>query len=200
MNNRVLLLEDDELLLDNLAQRLARAGYQVYCATDLSGAHQLLSTLDTLQAAILDQNVGSDNGLDFIEPLLTRFPDCRVIMLTGYGSIPAAVAATRRGAWNYLTKPASLQDILSALTGTHEHSPPLPDAPPSLERLEWEHIQRVLDEHDGNISLAARVLGIHRRTLQRRLKKRPAAREFERDRPEPTLHSPPPSSFTRRRN
>lgn len=183
MNSSVLLLEDDDLLRRHLAERLIRSEYHVSSAANLAEAHRLLDTLSTLDAAILDQNVGTDNGLDFIEPLLKRFPDCRIVMLTGYGSIPAAVAATRRGAWNYLTKPASLQDILTALSGHNEPSPTLPDAPPSLERLEWEHIQRVLDEHNGNISMAARVLGIHRRTLQRRLKKRPAARDFERDRP-----------------
>jgi two-component system response regulator RegA len=81
-----------------------------------------------------------------------------------------------------LTKPASLNDILHAIAADTELPlPSLPDAPPSLERLEWEHIQRVLDEHQGNISVAARVLGIHRRTLQRRLKKRPSPSEYQRD-------------------
>ncbi|MED5388546.1 MAG: SAM-dependent methyltransferase, partial [Pseudomonadota bacterium] len=96
--------------------------------------------------------------------------------------ITAAVAATHRGARNYLTKPASATDILQALEADPANpSLPLPATPPSLQRLEWEHIQRTLDAHDGNISRAADALGIHRRTLQRRLKKRPSPSAYERD-------------------
>lgn len=151
-------------------------------AADLQQAHALLTTLATLDAAVLDQNLGNDNGLDLIQPLLARFPDCRVLVLTGYGSIPAAVAATRRGAHNYLTKPANAGEILDALGRDPGDTDDLPEAPPSLQRLEWEHIQRVLDAHQGNISRAADALGIHRRTLQRRLKKRPSPSHFQRDR------------------
>jgi two-component system, response regulator RegA len=184
MSNDVLLLEDDDALRHHLGQRLARQGYQVWPCANLTSASHTLDALADLHAAILDQNVGNENGLDLISPLLHRFPSCKVLVLTGYGSIPAAVSATRLGACNYLTKPASIQDIIRALEGETATMPVnLPDAPPSLERLEWEHIQRVLDEHEGNISSAARVLGIHRRTLQRRLKKRPAARDYDRDRP-----------------
>ena len=183
MNPELLLLEDDEVLRLHLGNRLARHGYHVHRCASLGEAAEVLTSLQQLDAAILDQNVAQDNGLDLIEPLLSRFPACRVLVLTGYGSIPAAVAATRRGAHNYLTKPASLGDILQALLENPAAMPELPDAPPSLERLEWEHIQRVLEEHQGNVSAAARTLGIHRRTLQRRLKKRPSAREYHRDRP-----------------
>ena len=104
------------------------------------------------------------------------------MLLTGYGSIAAAVAATHRGAHNYLTKPATPADILDALAADPASlSPALPQTPPSLQRLEWEHIQRTLEAHDGNISRAADALGIHRRTLQRRLKKRPSASEYQRE-------------------
>jgi two-component system, response regulator RegA len=181
--NTLLLLEDDDALRDHLGRKLERHGYQVTAFAALTAALGCLDSIHCCEFAILDQNVGSDNGLDLIEPLLRRFPDCRILVLTGYGSIPAAVAATRRGARNYLTKPASLTDILQALGDDNDATmPALPDAPPSLERLEWEHIQRVLDDHQGNVSAAARTLGIHRRTLQRRLKKRPSASEFDRDR------------------
>ncbi|MDF1630366.1 MAG: response regulator [Alcanivoracaceae bacterium] len=183
MNEYLLLLEDDEALRHHLGRKLERHQYQViYCAT-LSDARDAVKSNLMIDVAVLDQNVGSDNGLDLITPLLEKFPACRILILTGYGSIPAAVAATRRGARNYLTKPASLNDILHAISDDAATAlPALPDAPPSLERLEWDHIQRVMEEHDGNISAAARTLGIHRRTLQRRLKKRPSASEYERDR------------------
>ncbi len=185
MTSSLLIVEDDAALREQLQRRLASRGYRIEVAASIAAALALLETLPQLDAALLDQNLDQASGLDLIAPILARFPDCRVIMHTGYGSIPAAVAATRRGASDYLTKPATLSQLISALSGNsdHAHTPtPLPDAPPSLERLEWEHIQRTLDQHDGNISAAARTLGIHRRTLQRRLKKRPSAHNFHRDR------------------
>lgn len=183
MSRRLLLLEDDDALRTHLCRRLEQHDFEVHpCAT----VEQALTTLQTgvMACAVLDQNVDDRNGLDLIEPLMAQNSQCRIVILTGYGSIPAAVAATRRGARNYLIKPASLKDILQALEEDADEGalPPLPDAPPSLERLEWEHIQRVLDDHDGNVSAAARTLGIHRRTLQRRLKKRPSASDYDRDR------------------
>jgi two-component system, response regulator RegA len=180
----LLLLEDDDTLRHHLVLRLERQGYQVLPCRSLDEATALLNDDTNIDAAVLDQNVGDHTGLDLIQPLLEHSAHCRILILTGYGSIPAAVAATRRGASNYLTKPASITDIVQALEQAPTADlPVLPDAPPSLERLEWEHIQRVLDEHDGNISAAARILGIHRRTLQRRLKKRPSPSEYQRDRP-----------------
>lgn len=177
----LLLLEDDELLAGQTQRALARHGCQVHRAANLAAAERLLDDLPRLDAAVLDQNLGTDNGLDLIQPLLARFPDCRIIVLTGYGSIAAAVAATRRGARNYLTKPADANEILAALERDPGDISALPEAPPSLQRLEWEHIQRVLDAHQGNISRAAEALGIHRRTLQRRLKKRPSPSHFQHD-------------------
>lgn len=183
MNSELLLLEDDDALRLHLGDRLGKQGYNVMCCASLMQAREVVQSAQRIDAAVLDQNVDQDNGLDLIAPLLARFPSCRILILTGYGSIPAAVAATRLGARNYLTKPASLRDILHALREDATAMPELPDAPPSLERLEWEHIQRILEEHQGNVSAAARILGIHRRTLQRRLKKRPSASEYHRDRP-----------------
>lgn len=177
----LLLLEDDDALARQTERALTRFSVQVYRAADLTGARTLLAGLPSLDAAVLDQNLDNDNGLDLIAPLLEQFPQCRVLVLTGYGSIAAAVAATRRGAHNYLTKPASVEEILRALREDPSELDSLPDSPPSLQRLEWEHIQRVLDAHEGNISRAADALGIHRRTLQRRLKKRPSPSHFQRD-------------------
>lgn len=183
MTQQILVVEDDAALRTQLQRVLARRHHDVVTASCAESCLALLAERPApLDAAILDLNLGNDNGLDLIEPVLTHSPHCRILMLTGYGSIPTAVAATRRGAHNYLTKPASLEDILAALAANPDtETPPLPSAPPSLERLEWEHIQRVLEEHDGNISAAARTLGIHRRTLQRRLKKRPSANDYDRD-------------------
>lgn len=179
---QLLLVEDDEQLAKQTARALEHRGNRVFVAHNSEQTLTQLASLPALDGAILDQNLGSDNGLDLIEPILEQFPDCRVILLTGYGSITAAVAATHRGARNYLTKPASPADILLALDADPANPAlPLPATPPSLQRLEWEHIQRTLDAHDGNISRAADALGIHRRTLQRRLKKRPTASDYQRD-------------------
>lgn len=178
----LLLVEDDELLAEQTARALGHRVGAVDVAHDAGSALSILDRLKHLDAAVLDQNLGQDNGLDLIAPIRERFPHCKVLLLTGYGSIAAAVAATHRGAHNYLTKPASASDILDALNADPASlGTTLPATPPSLQRLEWEHIQRTLDAHDGNISRAADALGIHRRTLQRRLKKRPSASEYQRE-------------------
>ena len=108
MSEHLLLLEDDEALRQHLGRKLERHQYQVICCASLDDARQAIDANQMIDVAVLDQNVGNDNGLDLISPLLEKFPACRILILTGYGSIPAAVAATRRGARNYLTKPASL--------------------------------------------------------------------------------------------
>lgn len=185
MNQSLLIVEDDEALREQLSRRLTQQGFTVSAAATVEHALAIIETLTALDAALLDQNIDTDNGLDLIAPIAEKFSQCRIVMHTGYGSIPAAVAATKRGAADYLTKPATLEYITHALLGSQSVQPaqPLPSTPPSLERFEWEHIQRVLNSHDGNVSAAARTLGIHRRTLQRRLKKRPSASQYERDRP-----------------
>ncbi len=99
-------------------------------------------------------------------------PEARAVILTGYGAIATAVAAVKAGAVDYLSKPADVEDIIRALTATTDEKPAPPENPMSADRVRWEHIQRVLDQHDGNVSAAARTLGIHRRTLQRILAKR----------------------------
>jgi len=181
-NLALLLVEDDEMLAAQTARALGRSAAQIDIAHDADSARALIQQLQRLDAAILDQNLGQDNGLDLIAPILARFPHCKVLLLTGYGSIAAAVAATHRGAHNYLTKPASASEILEAINADPASlGNTLPATPPSLQRLEWEHIQRTLEAHDGNISRAADALGIHRRTLQRRLKKRPSASQYQRE-------------------
>ena len=118
-----------------------------------------------------------DSGLVLLPKLLELDPEMRVLILTGYSSIATAVEAIKRGACNYLCKPADADDVLAALLSQHADLDSLvPENPMSVDRLQWEHIQRVLSEHDGNISATARALGMHRRTLERKLQKRPVRR------------------------
>ena len=117
------------------------------------------------------------DGLVILPRLLAAAPQASLVVLTGYSSIVTAVEATRAGATNYLCKPATIEEVLTAFGGgTDPAGTPMPSDPISVDRLEWEHIQRVLQEHEGNVSATARALGMHRRTLQRKLQKRPVRR------------------------
>lgn len=179
----LLVIDNDTLFRTQLAERLEARGYRVTALAGIAETTACLETLSGVDGALVDMRLDDGQGLDLIAPLRQRFPECRLLMLTGYGSIPTAVEATRRGADDYLLKPASVADIIAALEDRNgKDAPALPDAPPSLDRLEWDYIQHVLNRHDGNISAAARDLGIDRRTLQRRLKKRPSQQDYDRDR------------------
>lgn len=129
--------------------------------------------------ALLDLNLEGQSGLNLLKTLLEKQPNCQVLILTGYASVATAVEAMRLGALDYLCKPASIDDILKALKldAVAEDEQPTEDetefTPMSVKRLEWEHIQKTLIEHDGNITLTAAALNMHRRTLQRKLQKRP---------------------------
>ena len=126
---------------------------------------------------LLDLNMPGTSGLVVLPRLIELAPRARLVVLTGYSSIATAVAATRAGASNYLCKPASIDDILIAFDYQEAAvRAEIPADPISVERLEWEHIQRVLQDHGNNISATARALGMHRRTLQRKLQKRPVRR------------------------
>lgn len=177
--NRVLVIDDDDAFRNTLGRGLARRGMQVQVAAD--GASALtLAVQFRPDAIVLDLKLGPDNGLNLIRDLLDACPRARIVLATGYASIATAVDAIRRGAWSYLPKPFTIDALLAAFEDPGDDAPP-PEpaaAPPSLRRLSWEHIQRVLTEANGNVSAAARLLGIDRRTLQRRLYKRP---ERERD-------------------
>jgi two-component system response regulator RegA len=136
---------------------------------------------ETPEYAVVDLRIGEESGLDVIRALVARDPATRIVMLTGYGSIATAVEAMRLGAVHYLTKPADADEILAALQRGQsaqdaEPGPSVPSEPLSLARAEWEHINRVLVSVSGNISEAARRLGLHRRSLQRKLAKYPPAR------------------------
>lgn len=170
----LLVVDDDEAFNRVLSRALGQRGYAVYsahtpdAAMDLARAHEP-------EFIVLDLNIGGESGLRLIRPLLEVNPDARILVLTGYASITTAVEAVKLGATQYLAKPADVASILHALTtGEGQPAEAAPDTPMSVSRLEWEHLQRVLAEHGGNISATARALKMHRRTLQRKLAKRPA--------------------------
>ena len=174
---RVLLVDDDATFADILARALRRRGLEVDVVHTPDAAIER-ATAWAPTHALLDLNLNCEtSGLALIAPLLDAAPGLRITVLTGYASIATTVAAMQRGAADYLAKPVDAPAVIAALSGHgDEAADPAFEAPGqrmSLKRLEWEHIQRVLAEHDGNISEAARSLGLHRRTLQRKLDKRP---------------------------
>ncbi len=176
---RLLLVEDDEVFARVISRALQQRGYEITHAQDQEQTLGLLGKAD-FDYAILDLNLGGETSLQLIPSLKQHYPALKILVLTGYASIATAVEAIKLGADNYLAKPADTDEILASLLG-QSSSQPLPDSaaakmePMSVRRLEWEHIQKVLMENDGNISATARQLKMHRRTLQRKLQKRPVA-------------------------
>ncbi|QBJ80280.1 MULTISPECIES: response regulator transcription factor [Aquitalea] len=167
-----LLVDDDEAFSSVLARSLGRRGFRVECAAD--GAQALQLRDEPPLRIVLDLNLEGESGLRLLPDLRQRYPQAAVVVLTGYASIATAVEATKLGAVQYLAKPASVEDILAAFQQVAANPElPLSPQPMSLRRVTWEHLQRVLNEHDGNISATARSMGMHRRTLQRMLAKRP---------------------------
>jgi two-component system response regulator RegA len=173
--HRVVLIDDDAVFSAVLARALSARGFSVDIANDGSRALALVRE-HAPEFAVLDLKLGAESGLALIPQLLAVHAGLRILLLTGYASIATAVEAIKRGAHDYLAKPVDADQVAQALLGAAaatdtDASPTLHT--PALKRLEWEHIQRVLTECDGNISEAARRLGLHRRTLQRKLSKRP---------------------------
>lgn len=172
----LLIVDDDEAFTHVLSRAMQRRGVSVHCAHNTTDA---LAALQQFQPAriLLDLKLAEESGLSLLRPLREHCPDTPIVILTGYSSVATAVEAVKLGATHYLCKPASVEEILAAF-GQVEGNPgvAVPEHPPSVDRMEWEHIQRVLAEHDGNISATARALGMHRRTLQRKLQKRPVRR------------------------
>jgi len=172
----LLLADDDATLRDVLARALARRGFAVRMAA--SGEDALLLARERAPGyAVIDLKMPGMSGLALVPELKALNPDMRLLVLTGYASIATAVEAIKLGATHYLAKPVDADEIVAAL-GRAEGDAALPvEAEPlSVDRLEWEHIQKVLAEHDGNVSATARALKMHRRTLQRKLAKKPVAR------------------------
>lgn len=173
---RLLIIDDDEMFCHVLNRALARRGYDVIVAHDAEQA-MTMAAQHSPTMATLDLKLENSSGLKLLPELLATVPQCRIVVLTGYSSIATAVEAIKLGAVNYLCKPVDADDVLTAFERqSGDPNTELADNPPSINRITWEHIQKVLQEHDGNISATARALGMHRRTLQRKLQKRPVRR------------------------
>lgn len=172
----VLIVEDDEALRSRLSRAFEERGFDVRQAATLAQA-RAAAEAEPPEYAVLDLRVGQESGLTLIPVLIDLDRETRIVVLTGYGSVATAVEAVRRGAVHYLTKPADTDEILAAFQGGRGAAGTAPEwQPMSLDRVQWEHINRVLVECGGNISEAARVLGLHRRSLQRKLGRYPSAR------------------------
>lgn len=173
---RILLVDDDTIFRDRLAVSLDRRGHDVTSVASLEDVERLDPDIK-FEGAIIDLRLDTASGLDVARVLRKRIPNLRILLLTGYGSIASAVDAMRLGAIDYLTKPSDTDQVEAALFGSVSPAPSSPESEtepvPSLDRVEWEHLQRVLKDCGGNISQAARVLRIERRTLQRKLAKFP---------------------------
>ena len=170
---RLLLVDDDETYCSVLKQALEKKGFEVTVAHDTTTGAELAEQVIP-EYAIIDLRIEHQSGLEMVEKLISLDSNTRVIMLTGFASIATAVEAIKLGATHYLTKPANTNEIINALYKNEgDISVAINENPLSVKRLEWEHLQKVLMQHDGNISAAARALNMHRRTLQRKLDKRP---------------------------
>ncbi|WP_426414807.1 response regulator transcription factor [Aestuariirhabdus sp. LZHN29] len=169
----LLLIDDDTTFVQVMARAMRRRGFDVYTADSGAATHKLLQRI-TPDYAVVDLKLLDTSGLRLLPELKRLNPAMEIVLLTGYASIATAVEAIKLGASNYLCKPADADEVASALL-CHPADPELlePSAPLSVDQLEWEHIQRILQEQGGNISATARVLGMHRRTLQRKLQKPP---------------------------
>jgi two-component system response regulator RegA len=173
----VLVVDDDDRLRERLVRAFADRGHEARGARGVADGRALAMS-ESPEWAVVDLRMPDGSGLDLVRELLAIDPATRIVVLTGYGAIATALEAVRAGAVDYLTKPADADQILHALDGTTKRTTSEDDVGgiPSLARVEWEHIQRTLADCNGNITQAARALGIHRRSLQRKLSKFPARR------------------------
>ncbi len=178
MAEHFLIVDDDPAFTRVLARAMTRRGFVTQVARNVEQALELAHQQMPDYASV-DLKMEGPSGLTLIPQLRALNPNMRLLVLTGYASIATTVDAIKAGADNYLPKPADADQILKALQTDSEHDQvesEIPDTPLSVNRLEWEHIQKVLHEHEGNISATARALGMHRRTLQRKLAKHPVRR------------------------
>ena len=172
-NPQLLLVDDDETFCMVLKPALEKRNFNVSVANDIKTGIALAEATDP-EYAVIDLRIGHDSGLEMVKKLISLDDNTRIVMLTGFASIATAVEAIKLGAIHYLTKPAHADEIMNALHKNNgDSSVAINENPLSVKRLEWEHLQTVLMQHDGNISAAARALNMHRRTLQRKLDKRP---------------------------
>ncbi|WP_068116165.1 ActR/PrrA/RegA family redox response regulator transcription factor [Tropicimonas marinistellae] len=167
----LLIVDDDEPFLRRLARAMEKRGFEPEMAQSVA-AGKAVATARPPAYAVVDLRLEDGNGLDVVETIREKRPDARVVVLTGYGAIATAVAAVKIGATDYLSKPADANDVTAALLADGDALPPPPENPMSADRVRWEHIQRVYELCDRNVSETARRLNMHRRTLQRILAKR----------------------------
>ncbi len=170
-DNTLLLVDDDEPFVKRLARAMEKRGFAVETAETVASGRAMAEARPPAYA-VIDLRLEDGNGLDVVETVRERRPDSRVVVLTGYGAIATAVAAVKVGATDYLSKPADANDVMAALLASDAELPPPPENPMSADRVRWEHIQRVYELCDRNVSETARRLNMHRRTLQRILAKR----------------------------
>jgi two-component system response regulator RegA len=170
---RLLLVDDDETYCRVLKSALEKRNYEVLVANDVQSGIALAEQ-NLPEYAVIDLRIGHESGLELVKKLISLDANTACVMLTGFASIATAVEAIKLGAVHYLTKPANADEILAALHKNEgDATVSISENPLSVKRLEWEHLQKILMQHDGNISAAARALNMHRRTLQRKLEKRP---------------------------
>jgi len=170
---KLIIVDDDQTFCSVLKQALEKRDYDVVAATNIADAVETAKQHQP-DYAVVDLRIGHESGLELVNQLIQMNADIHIVMLTGFSSVATAVEAIKLGATYYLTKPADVDEIIAALEKNKGDSTvAINDRPVSVKRLEWEHLQKVLIEHDGNISAAARALNMHRRTLQRKLDKRP---------------------------
>lgn len=167
----LLLVDDDEPFLRRLSRAMEKRGFETETADSVSSGKASVAARPPAYA-VIDLRLEDGNGLDVVDALRQRRPEARIVVLTGYGAIATAVAAVKAGATDYLSKPADAEDIINALLASGDDLPPPPENPMSADRVRWEHIQRVYELCDRNVSETARRLNMHRRTLQRILAKR----------------------------
>jgi len=172
----LLLVDDDVTFCKVLSAALVKRGFSVYVAHSVEEAIPMAEE-NPPEFAIVDLKMGGAPGLALVKVLHELDPNTRIVVLTGYASIATAVEAIKLGATQYLAKPANADEIVAAFDHAADSNAPIKAQPAQIENLAWEHIQRVLNEHDGNISATARALNMHRRTLQRKLAKPPLRSE-----------------------
>lgn len=173
MTKKLLLVDDDPDFCEVLSRALQRHAFKVSAVQSVEEGKKAAEN-QVFEYAIIDLRIGQDSGLSMVKHLVVQRQDISIVVLTGYASIATAVEAIKLGASQYLTKPAEVEEIIDAFGKTFGNdNVEAATNPMSVKRLEWEHLQKVLHEHDGNISAAARAMSMHRRTLQRKLQKKP---------------------------
>lgn len=172
-NPHLLLVDDDLTFCEVLKSALNKRNFEVFVAHNVGDGCRIAEEVEP-EYAVIDLRIGLESGLEMVKQLIRLDSNTQIVVLTGFASIATAVEAIKLGATHYLTKPANTDEIVTALYKNEgDASVSISDNPLSVKRLEWEHLQKVMMQHEGNISAAARALNMHRRTLQRKLDKRP---------------------------